>query len=78
MTVNPTGRDAMDRQKLMERRDELRDRLQAIRRDLGGGLDRDLEEQAQQLENQETLMEIARVAEAELADIERRLAGEEE
>ncbi|NBD96428.1 MAG: hypothetical protein GVY11_08140 [Gammaproteobacteria bacterium] len=68
----------MDRQKLIERRDELRDRLGAIRRDLGGGLDRDLEEQAQQLENQETLMEIARVAEAELADIERRLAGEEE
>ncbi len=64
----------MERQKLLERRDELRERLAAIRRDLGGGLDRDLEEQAQQLENQETLMEIARVAEAELADIERKLA----
>jgi RNA polymerase-binding transcription factor DksA len=64
----------MNRQELIERRDELRERLAAIRRDLGGGLERDLEEQAQQLENQETLMEIARVAEAELEDIERRLA----
>lgn len=64
----------MDRQQLLERRDELNKRLEAIRRDLGGGLDRDLEEQAQQLENQETLMEIARLAEAELADVERRLA----
>jgi len=65
----------MNRQELIERRDELRERLAAIRRDLGGGLERDLEEQAQQLENQETLMEIARVAEAELEDIERRLAA---
>ncbi len=66
----------MDREQLIERRDELRKRLEAIRRDLGGGLDRDLEEQAQQLENQETLMEIARVAEAELAEIDRQLAAD--
>lgn len=64
----------MNREKLLERRDELVKRLEAIRRDLGGGLDRDLEEQAQQLENQETLMEIARIAQAELEDVERRLA----
>lgn len=64
----------MNRQQLIDRRDELRERLAAIRRDLGSGLERDLEEQAQQLENQETLMEIARVAEAELEDIDRRLA----
>lgn len=64
----------MERKQLLERRDALRDRLAAIRRDLGGGLERDLEDQAQQLENQETLFEIARVAEAELAEIERRLA----
>lgn len=63
----------MDREQLLQRRDELRERLAAIRRDLGGGLERDLEEQAQQLENQETLMEIARVAESELAEVERQL-----
>lgn len=68
----------MDRQKLLQRRDELIERLTAIRRDLGAGLDRDLEEQAQQLENQETLMEIARVAEAELAEVERRLAEQQD
>lgn len=65
----------MERKQLLERRDALRDRLAAIRRDLGGGLERDLEDQAQQLENQETLLEIARVAEAELAEVERRLAA---
>jgi RNA polymerase-binding transcription factor DksA len=65
----------MDRERLLKRRDELIERLDAIRRDLGGGLDRDLEEQAQQLENQETLMEIARVAQAELEEIDRRLEG---
>ena len=68
----------MDRKQLLERRDELNERLEAIRRDLGGGLDRDLEEQAQQLENQETLMEIARVAQAELEEIERQLAQSED
>jgi RNA polymerase-binding transcription factor DksA len=63
----------MNRDELLERRKALSERLDAIRRDLGGGLERDLEEQAQQLENQETLMEIARVAQAELEDIDRRL-----
>lgn len=68
----------MDRQQLLQRRDELVKRLKAIRRDLGGGLDRDLEEQAQQLENQETLMEIARVAQAELDEVQRRLEESDE
>lgn len=63
----------MDRKQLLERRDELTKRLDAIRRDLGGGLDRDLEEQAQQLENQETLMEIARLAQEELTEVEKKL-----
>jgi RNA polymerase-binding transcription factor DksA len=65
--------NTMDRRQLLERREQLVERLSAIRRDLGGGLDRDLEEQAQQLENQDTLMEIARVAEAELAEVDRQL-----
>lgn len=68
----------MNHRQLVQRRDELRERLAAIRRDIGGGLERDLEEQAQQLENRETLMEIARVAESELAGIERQLAERRE
>ncbi len=65
----------MDHQELIKRRDELRERIAAIRRDIGGGLDHDLEDQAQQLENYETLVEIARVAEQELEEVEKQLAG---
>ena len=63
----------MNRQELEQRRDELQQRLDAVKRDLGGGLDRDLEDQAQQLENRDTLLEIARVAEQELRDVEAQL-----
>ncbi len=59
---------------LRKRRDELRDRLSAIRRDLASGLDDDLEEQAIQLENQETLMEISRVADEALREVEQAIA----
>ncbi|MFO7764691.1 MAG: hypothetical protein R6V61_13285 [Wenzhouxiangellaceae bacterium] len=63
----------MNRQELEQRRDELQQRLKAVERDLGTGLDRDLEEQAQELENRDTLLEIARVAERELRDVEAQL-----
>jgi len=63
----------MNRQELEQRRDELQQRLEAVKRDLGGGLDRDLEDQAQQLENRDTLLEIARVAEQELRNVEVQL-----
>ncbi len=63
----------MDREALIKRRDELKKRLAAIEKDIGGGLEKDLEDQAQQLENYDTLMEIARVAEKELADVNRQL-----
>lgn len=65
----------MDKQALQQKRDELTQRLQAIRRDLQGGLDRDMSDQAIQLENRDTLLEIARVTEQELAEIERQLAS---
>lgn len=68
----------MDRKQLLERREELRERLDAVQRDLRSRLDRDLEEQAQQLENRDTLMEIARIAKAELAEIERQLEGSDD
>lgn len=61
-------------QNLLKKRDELRARLAAIRRDYRGGLERDSEEQAVQLENAEVLAEIARVSTEELEKLERRIA----
>jgi hypothetical protein len=62
-------------QELETRRDELRDRIEAIHRDLGRGLEKDYEEQSIQLENLEVLQEIARVAEQELRKVEIELAA---
>ncbi|MEM7053201.1 MAG: hypothetical protein AAF446_01505 [Pseudomonadota bacterium] len=64
----------MNREELIAKRDELTERLNAIRRDLGRGLDRDSEEQAMQLENHDTLMEIARVSEQELLKVRQQLS----
>lgn len=60
---------------LEARKKELKNRLEAIHKDLGRGLEKDYEEQAIQLENLEVLQEIARVAEAELRKVELQLAG---
>lgn len=62
-----------DKAELQRRRDELRDRLERIRRDLESKLDRDLDEQAIQLENRDTLVEIQRVTRQELARVEDQL-----
>ena len=43
------------KEQLLRRRDELRERLNAIKRDYGRGLDKDFEEQAIELENAEVL-----------------------
>ena len=59
---------------LLKRRDELRNRIEAIHADLGRGLDKDYEEQSIQLENLEVLQEIVRVAEKELREVEIRIA----
>ena len=63
-----------DKNALMVRRKELVSRLEAIKRDLGGGLDKDYEEQAIQLENLEVLQEIHRVTQAEIRSIDQQLA----
>lgn len=55
---------------LIQQRDQLRQRLDAIRQDFAKGLDQDWEEQAVQLENAEVLNEIARVTAEELSKIE--------
>lgn len=61
-------------ERLERRRDELIERLAAIQRDLSRGLDRDLEEQAIELENLEVLQEIERLAREELREVELQLA----
>jgi RNA polymerase-binding transcription factor DksA len=66
-------RAAETREQLLARRAELRQRLGAIKRDYAGGLDRDLGEQAIQLENAEVLAELSREAAAELQAIENKL-----
>lgn len=54
---------------LTQKRDELLQRLDAIKRDYGNGLSADFEEQAQQLENAEVLAEISRVTNEELQKV---------
>ena len=62
------------RQELLKRRDELRERLEAIKRNQRRGLDPDWEEQAIQLENADVEAEIARVTAEELAKVDAALA----
>jgi hypothetical protein len=61
-------------EQLTIRKNELLERLAAIRNDLGRGLDSDSEEQALQLENLEVLQEIERLASEELKTIEQKLS----
>lgn len=55
-----------DVQTLIDKRDELLERLERIRADLESGLDANMEDQPIQLENRDILIEIARVTEDEL------------
>jgi hypothetical protein len=59
---------------LINKRNALKDRLEAINDDFRHGMDKDAEERAIQLENVEVLDGIARATEAELIRIEQRLA----
>lgn len=61
-------------QALITRRDELRERIEAIEADYRKGLDADSEEQAMQLENAEVLAGISKAAADELEEIEKKLA----
>ena len=70
-----TTTESSELQQLQGRRTELKERLVAIQRDLGRGLDQDLGEQAIELENLEVLEEIVRVAEEDLRDVELKLAA---
>ena len=59
---------------LLKKRDELRQRLDAIHKDYRSGLDADSEEQSIQLENAEVLEGIAKITAEELEKIEAQLA----
>jgi len=67
-----------DREHLLQRRQELIQRMEAIRADLARGLDRDPEEQAVELENLEVLEELHRMAKEELERVEADLARRQE
>ncbi len=60
---------------LTQNRDELLKRLEAIRKDLRGGLDADSKEQAIQLENMQVLQEIARVTDENLQQINKQISA---
>lgn len=61
------------REALQRQRAELLERIDAIKRDYASGLDKDLEEQAIQLENAEVLEALLKQAYDELEEIERKL-----
>ena len=61
------------RESLQRQRDELMERIDAIKSDYASGLDQDFEEQAQQLENAEVLETLLKQAYDELAVIDRKL-----
>lgn len=64
-----------EKEQLIEKRNELRARLESIEKDYRQGLDADLEEQAVQLENAEVQEGIAKSTAEELQRIEEKLAN---
>jgi DnaK suppressor protein-like, N-terminal domain len=62
-----------DKETLLSKKQELVERLERIKRDLGHKLSADSEEQATELENRDVILEIARVTEEELAAVNARL-----
>ena len=61
-------------EELKKKRDDLRERLEAIERGYRAGLDADSEERALQLQNEEVLSEISRTTAEELDRIEKEIA----
>jgi len=66
---------ARTQEQLLARKEELVQRLKAIRNDLARGLAADSKEQALQLENMEVIQEIHRLADEELRAVEKELAA---
>lgn len=59
---------------LLQKKQELADRLKKIQQDIAGGLNPDFSEQAVQLENRDVLLEIARVTEEEMETVKKQLS----
>jgi RNA polymerase-binding transcription factor DksA len=66
-----------DKQALLDKRQELEERLDRIRKDMSSKLDADFAEQATQLENRDVLLEIQRVSMEELEKTKQKLAAME-
>ena len=58
---------------LQHQKEVLESKIKAIEADLKSGLDPDAEEQAIQLENYEVLLELLRMSESELTQINKKL-----
>ncbi len=65
-------------EELIQSRDELMKRLEAIGKDLRGSLDADSKEHAIQLENRQVLEEIARVTQVNLQQINKEISAFQE
>ena len=59
---------------LLNKKQELEERIDRIKKDISGGLHADFAEQATQLENRDVLLEILRVSEEELQSTRKSLA----
>ena len=60
---------------LLNKKQELEERLERIKKDISGRLEADFAEQATQLENRDVLLEIMRVSEEELQNTKKKLAA---
>lgn len=58
---------------MLNKKQELEQRLEKIRKDLAGGFSADSEERATEMENTDVLLEIARVAEQDLELVNKKL-----
>jgi len=63
-----------NKQDLLNKKQELEERIDRIKKDISGGLYADFAEQAIQLENRDVLLEILRVSEEELQSTRKNLA----
>jgi RNA polymerase-binding transcription factor DksA len=72
---NKERRMSENKQDLLDKKQELEERMDRIKKDISGGLNADFAEQATQLENRDVLLEILRVSEEELQSTRGKLAA---
>lgn len=69
-----TTKNTLTKEELLEKQEELIQRITAIKKDFERGLEPDLEEQAIQLQNYEVLQRLLQNAESQLEKIEKQLS----